>query len=79
MEAIHFLRPALSTDVWFHILSFRVACIGKSGLSTPDVIQGARDALELFRAGEMDLAAIKALMLVTFTADPINRILDKAG
>lgn len=79
VEAIHFLRPALSTDIWFHILSFRLACIEKSGLSTPDVIHGARDALAMFRSGEMDLAAIKALMLVTFTSDPINRILDKAG
>ncbi|ODT96586.1 MAG: ATP-dependent endonuclease [Rhodanobacter sp. SCN 67-45] len=79
MEAIHFLRPILSTEVWFHILSFRVACIEKSGLSMPDVIQGARNALASFRSGEMDLAAIKALMLVTFTSDPINQILDKAG
>ncbi|WP_367382306.1 ATP-dependent endonuclease [Stenotrophomonas cyclobalanopsidis] len=79
VEAIHFLRPVLSTDVWFHILSFRVACIEKSGLSAPEVIQSTREALKLFRAGDMDLAAIKALMLVTFTADPINRILDKAS
>lgn len=79
VEAIHFLRPTLSTDVWFHILSFRVACIEKAGLSTQDVIQGAREALALFRGGDMDLAAIKALMLMTFTADPVNRILDKAG
>ncbi|THD10143.1 ATP-dependent nuclease [Metallibacterium scheffleri] len=79
VEAIHLLRPALSTDVWFHILSFRLACIETSGMSTPDVIQDARDALAMFRSGEMDLAAIKALMLVTFTSDPINRILNKVG
>lgn len=79
VEAIHFLRPALSTGVWFHILSFRLACIEKTGLSTPDVIQSARDSLALFRSGEMDLVAIKALMLMTFTSDPVNRILDKAG
>ena len=79
MEAIHFLCPILSTEVWFHILNFRVACIEKSGLSMPGVIQGARNALAFFRSGELDLAAIKALMLVNFTSDPINRILDKAG
>lgn len=78
VDAIHFLRPELSTDVWFNILSFRVACIEKAGISTPNVIQGARDALAKFRAGDMDLAAIKAMMLLTFTADPINRILERA-
>lgn len=77
VAAIHFLCPVLSTDVWFHILSFRLACIEKSGLSSPDVIDPFRAALAMFRSGEMDLAAIKSLMLVTFTSDPINRILDK--
>lgn len=79
VEAIHFLRPALSRDVWFHILSFRVACIENSGLATPEVLQSAREALTLFRTGDMDFAAVKALMLLTFTSDPINRILDKAA
>lgn len=77
VAAIHFLCPILSIDVWFHILSFRLACIEKSDLSSPDVIDAFRAALAMFRSGEMDLAAIKSLMLVTFTSDPINRILDK--
>ncbi len=77
VAAIHFLCPLLSSDVWFHILSFRLACIEESGLSSPDVIQAVRDALAMFRSGEMDLASIKALMLLTFTSDPVNRILDK--
>lgn len=79
VDAIHFLRPAWSTDVWFHILSFRVACIEKAGLSTPGIIQGANDALTMFRSGEMDLAVIKEVMLETFSSDPINRILAKVG
>ena len=79
VAAIHFLCPALSTDVWFHILSFRLACIEQSGLSSPNVIQTARAALAMFRSGQTDLAAIKALMLLNFTADPVNRILDKVA
>lgn len=76
VAAIHFLCPVLSTDVWFHILSYRVACIEKSGLSSPDAIATVGAALASFRSGETDFAAIKALMLLTFTSDPINRILD---
>jgi len=77
VEAIHFLSPTLSTDVWFHTLSFRLACIEQSGLSSPTVIQTAHDALAMFRSGQTDLAAIKTHMLLNFTSDPINRILDK--
>ncbi|MGH8159736.1 MAG: ATP-dependent nuclease [Rhodanobacter sp.] len=77
VEAIHFLSPTLSTDVWFHILSFRLACIEQSGLSSPTVIQTTHDALAMFRSGQTDLAAIKTHLLLNFTSDPINRILDK--
>jgi putative ATP-dependent endonuclease of OLD family len=77
IDAIFFVRPSVSTEVWFNILSYRLNCISDAGKSSPTEIAAAKLKIDDFKVGKIDLAGIQAEMLTTFKDDQINKILDR--
>ena len=76
LDAIAFAHPKLSNEVWFNVLSYRLAHIAQSGQHTPEAIAAFKIKLDGFRTGAIDFADIRKEMLDAFTADRINAVLE---
>lgn len=75
LDAIAFVNPAISKEVWFNVLSYRLRLIDKSGHATPAAIANFKTKLDAYRTGAIDFVGIRNVMLTTFTADRINDVL----
>jgi len=77
LDAIFFVYPTVSTEVWFNILSYRVKCIEQAEQFGPEVIAAFRVKLKSFRDGAIDFITIRNDMLTTFAADQLNPVLNR--
>jgi putative ATP-dependent endonuclease of OLD family len=75
LDAILFARQRLSTEIFFNIYNYRIKCALASGDILQTVADVARDRLEQYRVGTIDLVRLKAAMLSALPSDQIHVIL----
>lgn len=76
LDAIFFARQNLSKEIFFNIYSYRVICALAGGEIPEPVANAAKDTLNQYRDGSIDLVNLKARMKVSLPGDQIHIILE---
>jgi putative ATP-dependent endonuclease of OLD family len=75
IDAIFFARPTLSNDLYVNIYSYRVNRARETNAITVRMATEATELLQRFRAGHVNLGALKAGMIAVLPGDQIHDIL----
>lgn len=77
LDALFFAHPILSTEVWFHILSYRIRCIEIGGQMAPELLADVRTKLGFYRTGARRFEEIRNDFLAAFATDRIIPVLKR--